>query len=56
VLPLMHDLSDDARLIGVVNTVVFKDGKRTGHNTDASGFASAFRRGLPDVRLQRVVQ
>jgi shikimate dehydrogenase len=56
VLPLLDDLSDDARAIGAVNTVVFKDGKRTGHNTDASGFAAAFRRGLPDVRLDRVVQ
>jgi shikimate dehydrogenase len=36
--------------------VVFQDGKRIGHNTDASGFASALRRGLPDVRLDRVVQ
>jgi shikimate dehydrogenase len=56
VLPLLHDLSDDARAIGAVNTVVLKDGKRFGHNTDASGFAAAFRRGLPDVRLDRVVQ
>jgi shikimate dehydrogenase len=56
VLPLLHDLSDDARAIGAVNTVVLKDGKRIGHNTDASGFAAAFRRGLPDVRLDRVVQ
>src|ERR1700761_1011220 len=56
VLPLLDTLSDDARAIGAVNTVVFKDGKRTGHNTDASGFAAAFRRGLTDVRRDRVVQ
>jgi shikimate dehydrogenase len=56
VLPLLGELSDDARAIGAVNTVVFRDGKRIGHNTDASGFASAFQRGLPDVRLDRVVQ
>jgi shikimate dehydrogenase len=56
VLPLLHDLSDDARAIGAVNTVVLRDGRRIGHNTDASGFAAAFRRGLPDVRLDRVVQ
>lgn len=55
VLPLLDHLSDDARAIGAVNTVVLKDGKRIGHNTDASGFAAAFRRGLPDVRLDRVV-
>jgi shikimate dehydrogenase len=56
VLPLLHELSDDARAIGAVNTVVLRDGQRIGHNTDASGFAAAFRRGLPDVRLGRVVQ
>lgn len=56
VIPLLHDLSDDARALGAVNTVVFKDGRRTGHNTDAWGFAEGFRRGLPDVKRDRVVQ
>ena len=56
VLPLLDQLSDDARAIGAVNTVVLQHGKRIGHNTDASGFAAAFRRGLPDVALDRVVQ
>ena len=56
VLPLLDQLSDDARAIGAVNTVVLKHGKRIGHNTDASGFAAAFRRGVPDATLDRVVQ
>lgn len=56
VLPLLHEFSDDARAIGAVNTVVLKDGKRIGHNTDASGFTAAFQRGLPGARLDRVVQ
>lgn len=56
VIPLLHDLSDDARSLGAVNTVVLRDGRRIGHNTDWSGFAGGFRRGLPDVRLDRVVQ
>jgi shikimate dehydrogenase len=56
VLPLLHGLSDDARAIGAVNTVLLQDGQRIGHNTDTSGFAAAFRRGLPDVSLERVVQ
>jgi len=43
VLPLLHDLSDDARGIWAVNTVLLKDGRRIGHNTDASGFAAACR-------------
>lgn len=56
VLPLLHDLSPDARALGAVNTVVLRDGRRTGHNTDWFGFAESFRRGLPDVACERVVQ
>lgn len=56
VIPLLHALSDDARALGAVNTVVFADGRRTGHNTDWWGFAESFRRGLPDVRKDRAVQ
>lgn len=56
ILPLLDDLSDEARGIGAVNTVVFKDGKRIGHNTDCLGFAEGFRRNLSDVLRQRVVQ
>ncbi|MFI4925382.1 MAG: shikimate dehydrogenase, partial [Vicinamibacteria bacterium] len=47
VLPLLDALSDDARAMNAVNTVVFRDGRATGHNTDASGFAHGFQRGLP---------
>ena len=56
ILPLLDDLSDEARGIGAVNTVVFKDGKRIGHNTDCLGFAEGFRRNLNDVARRRVVQ
>lgn len=56
IIPLLDDLSDDARSLGAVNTVVFQDGKRIGHNTDWWGFAESFRRGLPDVPTNRVVQ
>ena len=56
VLALLHELSDDARAIGAVNTVVLADGRRIGHNTDWWGFAESFRRGLPDVQKDSVVQ
>jgi shikimate dehydrogenase len=56
VIPLLDDLSEDARALGAVNTVVFKDGKRVGHNTDWFGFAENFRRGLPDAPRDHVVQ
>ena len=54
VLPLLDRLSADAEAIGAVNTVVFRDGKRVGHNTDWSGFATPFRRALGDVALDHV--
>jgi shikimate dehydrogenase len=57
ILPLLTDLSEDARELGAVNTVLFRDGnRRVGHNTDWWGFAESFRRGLPGARLNRVVQ
>ncbi|MCX4217807.1 MULTISPECIES: shikimate dehydrogenase [Pseudomonas] len=56
IIPLLDELSPEARGIGAVNTVVLKDGKRVGHNTDCLGFAEGFRRGLPDVARERVVQ
>ncbi len=56
VLPLLHDLSPDAAAIGAVNTVVLRDGKRVGHNTDWFGFAENVRRNLADAPRDRVVQ
>ena len=56
VIPLLDELSPDARALNAVNTVVIRDGRCTGYNTDWSGFAEGFRRGLPDARLDRVVQ
>jgi len=55
VIPLLTGLSDDARALGAVNTVLLRGGQRIGHNTDWSGFAASFKRGLPDVRIDRVV-
>jgi shikimate dehydrogenase len=43
VVTLLDELSDVAAKIGAVNTVVFKDGRRIGHNTDAWGFMESFR-------------
>lgn len=56
ILPLLDELADEARGIGAVNTVVLKDGKRIGHNTDCLGFAEGFRRGLADAPRHQVVQ
>ncbi len=44
VVPLLDALSPDAAAMGAVNTIVVTDGRLTGHNTDASGFATAYRK------------
>lgn len=56
VIPHLHELSEDARALGAVNTVLFRDGRRIGHNTDWSGFAEPFRRTMEGATLDRVVQ
>ena len=55
VIPLLDELSDEARAMGAVNTVVFKGGRAIGHNTDGSGWAWGFRRALPDADLSSAV-
>ncbi|AJY39497.1 shikimate dehydrogenase [Burkholderia humptydooensis] len=56
VIEHLDELSPDAAALGAVNTVRLLDGRRIGHNTDWSGFAKAFARGLPGAPLERVVQ
>jgi shikimate dehydrogenase len=56
VMPLLDALSDEARAMGAVNTVVVRDGRLFGHNTDGSGWTWGFRRQLPEASLTRVVQ
>lgn len=56
VLQYLDELSDDAARLGAVNTVLIRDGRLIGHNTDYSGFATALQQGLPDAELDRVVQ
>ena len=59
VIPLLDDLSDEARAMDAVNTVVFQGDaggvRAVGHNTDGSGWRWGFERTLPDADLSRVV-
>lgn len=41
VMPLLDEMSDTAARIGAVNTVVNRDGRLMGFNTDAEGFVSS---------------
>ncbi|MGF1594321.1 MAG: shikimate dehydrogenase [Kiloniellaceae bacterium] len=51
----LHELSDNARAAGAVNTIVFRDGRRRGHNTDLWGFAEGFRRAMADTAMDEVL-
>lgn len=56
VIPYLHDLSDEARAIGAVNTVVLRGGRRMGHNTDHYGFTQNMRHHMQDRPIGQVVQ
>jgi shikimate dehydrogenase len=56
VIPLLDELSPDATALGAVNTVVLRNGKRRGENTDCWGYAEGFRRNMAGAALGRVVQ
>ncbi|UFI02906.1 shikimate dehydrogenase [Roseibium aggregatum] len=55
VIPLLDQLSPNAAAVGSVNTIVFRDGKRIGHNTDLWGFAESFRQNMIGVSLKTVL-
>ncbi|MFG1696081.1 shikimate dehydrogenase [Nonomuraea sp. NPDC049309] len=56
VIPHLDELSPDAAMLGAVNTVVFDGARAIGHNTDWTGFAESFTRGLPGAPTRHVVQ
>jgi len=55
VVPHLDELSPDAAALQAVNTVVFEAERVVGHNTDTTGFAESFERGLEDASLDHVV-
>jgi shikimate dehydrogenase len=55
VVEYLDELAPEAATLDAVNTVVFDGDCAIGHNTDASGFAESFRRGLSDAPLGKVV-
>ncbi|MDM8167876.1 shikimate dehydrogenase [Roseovarius sp.] len=55
VMDHLDGVSEAAERIGAVNTVVFRDGGRFGHNTDFRGFSESVRRGLQSAAMDRVL-
>lgn len=55
IIPLLDELSPAAREVGAINTVVFRNGRRYGDNTDVSGFRESFLRGMGNVPKNKVL-
>lgn len=47
ILPLCETIDDTARACGAVNTIVIKDGKLHGYNTDGFGFIANIKQNAP---------
>ena len=43
IIPFLNELSPEAKTIGAVNTIVFRNGKSIGFNTDAFGFQQSIK-------------
>ena len=55
VIPYLDALDEDAAAIGAVNTIVNRDGRLTGYNTDYPGFAYMLRKNGVDVAGKKVL-
>ena len=54
-VPLVDEVSSDVAAIGALNTVLIRDGRTVGHNTDVTGFQRSFVDGLPGADRDQVV-
>jgi shikimate dehydrogenase len=55
ILADLDALSPEAEAIGAVNTVVLRNGRRIGHNTDSFGFSESFRRSMNGASVTDVL-
>lgn len=55
VIPYLDELSEAAHIIGAVNTIVVKDGKLFGENTDGKGFVQALKNNGVSLEGKKIV-
>ncbi len=55
VIPHLYEISDTAKKIGAVNTIVNKDGKLYGYNTDFSGMCALIKRNGMEVEGKKAL-
>ena len=54
IMPFLDEIDPLAEAIGAVNTVVNKDGKLIGYNTDGTGYLKGLNRLFPMYREKRI--
>lgn len=55
VMALIDEITPLAQRIGAVNTVINRDGRLIGDNTDEHGFAASLTAAFPEIKLQKAV-
>ncbi len=55
VIPYLDELDNNAAAIGAVNTIVNKDGRLIGHNTDFSGFEYMIRANAVEIQGKKTL-
>lgn len=55
VIPYLYEISEDAKKIGSVNTIVRKNGRLYGYNTDFAGFLGMLQKAEIDVKNKKVL-
>ena len=52
----LDEVSNDAKIMGAVNTVYWKDGKLFGENVDGKGFMMSLKKGNVSVKDKKIVE
>ncbi|MEN1969332.1 shikimate dehydrogenase [Lentibacillus sp. N15] len=56
IIPYLDDIHDDAKRIGAVNTVVNRDGKWIGYNTDGKGYVRSLQKHYPKLCMDKDIK
>ena len=55
IIPFLDEITSEAKEIGAVNVIKFKDGKRIGHNSDAYGFQQSIKPFLTNLHERALI-
>lgn len=55
VIPFLDELSPEAKVIGAVNTIAFRNGRSIGYNTDAFGFKQSIKPFLTNLHEKALI-